>query len=122
MIPRKDIIGNRVLCLFWKASKKGASRKLIYIFSKGAFFVPIARSTDILKRITASKRVEVKINGNSQACKPKMFDEFALTKQMLKRGAERLAGRKLGLKSKLMQNLNRMAAKHVVIELKPVKV
>ncbi len=121
MIAKKEIDANRVLCLFWKTSKKGASRKLGFIYTKGSFLVPMARDTDVLKRLRASGKVEVKINGCSQACRPKVIDKFLLTKQFLKKGAERLAGRKLGPKSKLMLNLEKMAKKHVVVELKPIR-
>ena len=121
MISRKVIDENRVLCLFWKTNKKGASRKLGYIFSNGSFLVPMARGTDVLKRLRARGKVEVRLNGSSQACRPKVIDKFELTKRFLKKGAERLAGKKFGPSSKLIQKLDQMAERHVVVELKPVR-
>ncbi len=120
MITRTEIHGNKVLSLFWKTRAHGRSCKRGYLFSQGKFWVGLTRGTDTLKSISRSGTVDVRINGGSQTCRPKVIDDVDFTRKFLKKQAERLAGRVLGPNSKLIQNLDRMTARYVVVELKPV--
>jgi len=121
MIPKKEIYENRVLSLAWKSKMKGKSCKRGYIFQNGLFLVGVTRNTQLLKSISKSKRLQVRINGNIQLCAVRVVDDFEYTKAFLKKEIERLVGRKLGPKSRFAQKLDGIAARHVVVELKPVK-
>ena len=121
MIPRKDVYANRVLCLSWKSTSKANSCKLGYIFQKGIFLIGLSKSTKLLRTVQKNKKIKVKINGSEQDCRAKVIDDFEFTKAFLKKEMERLAGRKLSPHSRMLQKLDDIAARHVVVELKPVK-
>jgi hypothetical protein len=121
MIPKKDIYANRVLCLSWKSTSKANSRKLGYIFQKGIFLIGLSKSTKLLRTVRKNKKIKVKINGSEQDCRAKVIDDFTFTKAFLKKEMERLAGRKLSPHSRMLQKLDDIAARHVVVELKPAK-
>jgi hypothetical protein len=83
--------------------------------------VGLTKKTKLLEKAKRSRSMEVRINGSSQLCRPKVVDNFANTKAFLKKEIERLNGRKLNPNSKSAQKLDEIAARHVVLELKPLK-
>lgn len=121
MIPKTEIKKNRVLCLSWKSNSKVKSCKRGYVFQKGLFLVAIAKQTKILKSIQKSKKIAVKINGSEQTCRPKVVDKFDATKALMKKEMELLMRKKMSPNSKFAQKLDEIAARHVVVELKPIK-
>jgi hypothetical protein len=121
MIARKEIHANRVLSLAWKSGSSTKTCKRGFIFEKGVFLVGLSKGTKLLRTIKKTKQLEVRINGSSQKCRAKIVDEFKLTKALLKKEMERLMGRKLNPNSKSAKKLDEIAARHVVVELKPIK-
>lgn len=121
MIPSGDIRASRVLCLAWKSSSKTKTCKRGFVFEKGMFLVGITKGTQLLRSISKRKEVEVRINGGSQRCRPKIVDEFEYTKAFTKKEIERLIGKKLSPSSGSAQKLDGIAARHVVLQLKPIR-